>query len=165
MVPSVREEDEMDRFERFTLSIFSITRYWNKIATEEMRPYGMRGSYALYLVALLNAGEEPTAARLAEMVQRDKADVSRAIDMLQKKGIVEPYGMNRYRAPIRLTEEGRALAGHVEQKAARALGLAGQGLTEEMRQNMYQALDIISENMKDSCEGEMLSEGDGSASS
>ena len=27
----------MDRFEHFTLSVFSITRYWNKIATEEMR--------------------------------------------------------------------------------------------------------------------------------
>lgn len=153
----------MDRFERFTLSIFSITRYWNKIATEEMRPYGMRGSYALYLVALVDADEEPTAARLAEMVQRDKADVSRALDVLQKKGIVEPYGKSRYRAPIRLTDEGRALARQVKQKAARALEIAGAGLTEEMRQDMYQALDIISENMEKICEGKMALQDEASA--
>jgi len=145
----------MDRFERFTLSIFGIARHWNKIATEEMRPYGMKGAYALYLVVLLNADEEPTAARLAEMVQRDKADVSRAIDVLQKKGIVEPHGKSRYRAPILLTEEGRALAAQVERKAGQALAIAGQGLTAEMRQAMYRALEIISENLKEICEGTM----------
>ncbi|MBR3315702.1 MAG: hypothetical protein IKG18_16380 [Atopobiaceae bacterium] len=145
----------MDRFERFTLSIFSIARYWNKIATEEMRPYGMRGSYALYLVTLVDATEKLTAARLAELVQRDKADVSRALDVLQKKGIVEPYGKSRYRAPICLTEEGRTLARQVKRKAARALEIAGAGLTEEMRQDMYQALDIISQNMEEICEGKI----------
>lgn len=143
----------MDPFERFTLSIFRINRYWNKIATEEMRAYGMRGSYALYLVVLDSAEEEPTAAQLAEMVQRDKADVSRAIDALQKMGIVEPYGKNRYRAPIRLTAEGRALAKQVKEKAGRAIVVAGAGLTQEMSQNMYQALDIISQNMKEISEG------------
>lgn len=150
----------MDGFERFTLSIFSITRYWKKIAAEEMRPYGLRGAYALYLVALVHADEEPTAARLAELVQRDKADVSRAIGLLQKKGIVEPYGQNRYRTPIRLTALGRILAGHVERKAARVLSAAGQGVTEEMRQVMYQAFDIILKNMKDISEGAVSFEDD-----
>ena len=42
----------IERFEHFTLSIFNINRYWNKIATEEMKKYGLRGAYALYLVIL-----------------------------------------------------------------------------------------------------------------
>ena len=96
----------MDRFEHFTLSVFSITRYWNKIATEEMREHGLKGAYVLYLITLSDLEEPPTAARLAELTQRDKADVSRAIAIFQKKGFVEPYGENRYRAPICLTEAG-----------------------------------------------------------
>ena len=142
----------MDRFEHFTLSVFSITRYWNKIATEEMRQHGLKGAYVLYLITLSDLEEPPTAARLAELTQRDKADVSRAIATFQKRGFVEPYGENRYRAPIRLTEAGMNLARDVRQKADSALQQAGQGLSEEMRRDMYQSLDIIAGNMKEICE-------------
>lgn len=142
----------MDRFEHFTLSVFSITRYWNKIATEEMREHGLKGAYVLYLITLSDLEEPPTAARLAELTQRDKADVSRAIAIFQKKGFVEPYGENRYRAPICLTEAGKAFARNVRQKADSALAQAGQGLSEEMRRDMYQSLDIIAGNMKEICE-------------
>lgn len=141
----------MDRFEYFTLSVFSITRYWNKIATEEMRQHGLKGAYVLYLITLSDLEEPPTAARLAELTQRDKADVSRAISTFQKKGLVEPYGENRYRAPIRLTEAGMNLARDVRKKADSALQAAGQGLSEEMRRNMYQSLDIIAGNMREIC--------------
>ena len=137
----------MERFEHFTLSVFSITRYWNKIATEEMKPYGLRGAYALYLMML--SEHEMTASQLAETTQRDKADVSRAIAAFQKKGIVEPYGTNRYRVPIRLTDKGRILVKQNQKKANDALKSAGQGLSEEMRQNMYTSLDTIADNLKE----------------
>ncbi len=139
----------MDRFERFTLSVFSITRYWNKIATEEMKGYGLKGAYALYLVMLDKAEEGLTAAQLSEVTQRDKADVSRAIAQFRKQDLVKPYGDNRYRAPITLTEKGRKLCKQIEKKAGEALQYAGQGISEEMRQNMYQALEIIAKNLKD----------------
>ena len=141
----------MDRFEYFTLSVFSITRYWNKIATEEMRQHGLKGAYVLYLITLSDLEEPPTSARLAELTQRDKADVSRAISTFQKMGFVEPYGENRYRAPLRLTEAGMKFARDVRKKADSALQAAGQGLSEEMRRNMYHSLDIIAENMREIC--------------
>ena len=141
----------MERFEHFTLSVFSITRYWNKIATEEMRQHGLKGAYVLYLITLSDLEEPPTAARLAELTQRDKADVSRAISTFQKLGYVEPYGESRYRAPIRLTEAGLNLAREVREKADSALQAAGQGLSEEMRRNMYHSLDIITGNMREIC--------------
>lgn len=145
----------MDRFERFTLSVFSITRYWNRIAAEAMGYYGLKGAYALYLLTLNDAKGEITAAQLAEICQRDKADVSRAIASFQEKGIIEPYGKNRYRAPIVLTPEGRELTMEIRKKAQSALLAAGEGLSDEMRGNMYQALDIIAENMRAICEGEV----------
>ena len=117
-----------------------------------MREHGLKGAYVLYLITLSDLEEPPTAARLAELTQRDKADVSRAIAIFQKKGFVEPYGENRYRAPICLTEAGKVLARNVRQKADSALAQAGQGLSEEMRRDMYQSLDIIAGNMKEICE-------------
>ena len=137
----------IDRFERFTLSIFTITRYWNKIATEEMKKHGLKGAYALYLVTLADAEKELTAAQLA--------DISRAVASLQERGILEPYSGSRYRAPIRLTEAGKALADEIREKAGVVLQAAGAGLSEEMRGSMYRALDIIAGNMKEICEGDI----------
>ena len=110
-----------NRFEHFTLDIFNISRYWNRIATEEMKKYGLRGTHALYLLLLDGYEEEITAARLADLCQRDKADVSRAIADFQKKGIVEPYTGSRYRVSPRLTPLGRTIAGQIRSRAEVAL--------------------------------------------
>ena len=142
----------MTRFEQFTVSIFRITHYWNRIATEEMREHGLKGTYAFYLLTLYTAKDSITAAQLCEMTQRDKADVSRAVTLFQEKGFVEAYGENRYRAPIKLTQEGKRIAAKIRKKADSALQTAGEGLSDEMRRNMYEALDIISANLKEMCD-------------
>ena len=147
-----------NRFEHFTLDIFNISRYWNRIATEEMKKYGLRGTHALYLLLLDGYEEEITAARLADLCQRDKADVSRAIADFQKKGIVEPYTGSRYRVSPRLTPLGRTIAGQIRASAEVALDLAGQGITDEMRGNMYHCLDLIAANMRGICEEGLMNE-------
>lgn len=141
-----------NRFEHFTLDIFNISRYWNKLATEEMKKYGLRGTHALYLLMLDSYEGEITAARLADLCQRDKADVSRAIADFQKKEILKPYDGPRYRVTPKLTPRGRALADQLRARAAVALDLAGQGITDEMRENMYHCLDLIASNMRGICE-------------
>ena len=138
----------IDRFERFTLSIFHISRYWNKIATDEMKKYGLRGSYALYLLMIAGEEGEITAARLAALCQRDKADVSRAMAVFEKKGILEPNKGAKYRANLIPTDKGRELARQINRRAGLALQQAGNGLSEEMRENMYRSLDIIAANMR-----------------
>ena len=137
----------IDRFERFTLSIFHISRYWNKIATDEMKKYGLRGSYALYLLMIAGDEGELTAAKLAALCQRDKADVSRAMAIFQEKGILEPCKGAKYRANLKLTDKGMELAGQINRRAGIALEQAGNGLSEELRENMYRSLDIIADNM------------------
>lgn len=139
-------------FEHFTMDIFSISRSWNRLANGEMKKYGLRGAYALYLVVIGSSDGQITAARLAELCRRDKADVSRAIASFQEKGILEPYGDSRYRASLTLTEEGKKLTAQIRQRAAEVIQEAGQGISEEMRDNMYQCLDIIAGNMQEICE-------------
>ena len=138
-----------NRFEHFSLDIFNISRYWNKIATDEMKKYGLRGTHALYLLMLDGYEGEITAARLADLCQRDKADVSRALADFQKKGILEPYSGPRYRATPKLTPLGRTIASQI---------LAGQGITEEMRENMYHCLDLIAANMRGICEEGLMNQ-------
>ena len=142
----------MDRFEHFTLSIFSISRYWNKIATEEMKKYGLRGAYALYLVMLASYEGRITAAKLADLCQRDKADVPRALSAFHKEGLLEPVSGTKYRVTPVLTDKGRELAAKISGRASVALQQAGQGLSDEMRENMYRSLDLIAANMKEICE-------------
>jgi DNA-binding MarR family transcriptional regulator len=142
----------IDRFEHFTMDIFSISRSWNRLATGEMKKYGLRGAYALYLVMIGSSEGQMTAARLAELCQRDKADVSRAIAAFQKEGILDPYNGARYRAPLRLTEKGKTLAEQISRRASEVIEQAGQGISAEMSENMYRCLDIIAGNMREICE-------------
>ena len=142
----------INRFEHFTMDIFSITRSWNRLANEEMKKYGLRGAYGLYLVMIAGSEGQITAAKLADLCQRDKADVSRAVAAFQKKGILKPYGESKYRASLILTKEGKELALQISRRASEVIGQAGQDISEEMRDNMYQCLDSISLRMREICE-------------
>ena len=142
----------INRFEHFTMDIFSITRSWNRLANEEMKKYGLRGAYGLYLVMIAGSEGQITAAKLADLCQRDKADVSRAVAAFQKKGILELCGESKYRASLILTKEGKELASQISRRASEVIGQAGQDISQEMRENMYQCLDSIALRMREICE-------------
>lgn len=141
-----------DRFEHFSISIFNISHYWNKIASTVMKEHGLRGGYALYLTMIYNYDGEITASKLAELCRRDKSDISRAVSAFQERGILHPYGSSRYRAPLRLTDKGQEIAARIRQQADKALITAGEGLTDEMRVNIHHSLDLIAKNLKQICE-------------
>ena len=65
----------VDRFERFSLAISEINRYWHRLTTQEMEPYGLKGAHCMYLLALARHPEGITAPRLCEACDKDKADV------------------------------------------------------------------------------------------
>lgn len=140
----------ISRFERFSLTFFEIYRYWHKIAMDEMEKYGLKGTHSVYLIALHRHREGITAARLAELCGRDKADVSRMISIMQQKGLVEKSaaGQNQYRALLRLTEAGHTAASLVRLRAAKAVELAGAHIREEDREEFYITLERIAENLR-----------------
>ena len=140
----------LQRFERFSLAISEINRCWHKLAAEEMANYGLNSPHALYLSTLYQYEDGVTAAKLAELCWKDKADVSRMISILEQKGLVqkETAGGNKYRALIKLTDEGRTAAAHVRNRAAFAVELAGAGLSDENRETFYSALGLITSNLQ-----------------
>ena len=140
----------LNRFARFSLAISEIDRCWHKLAAEEMAKYELNSPHAVYLTTLYNFAEGITAAKLCELCCKNKADVSRMVAILEKKGLVrkETVGGNLYRAKLVLTEEGKQAAEHVQQRAALAVELAGSGMSEEEREIFYRCLELITSNLQ-----------------
>ena len=141
----------VDRFERFSFAISEISRYWHKLASEEMVKYGLKGPHATYLTALYRFEEGVTAPQLCEVCGKDKSDVSRMISILEEKGLVTKEVVNQslYRGRFKLTEEGKKAAEHVRKRASLAVELAGKDLSEESREQFYIALDSITTNLRE----------------
>ncbi len=144
----------VSRFEKFSTAIFTVFRYVQHLETEEMEKFGMKGSFAQYLLVMERFPEGITAAKLGKLCDKDKAAVSRALNEMQEKGLVcrVDQGNGSYRAPLGLTEEGKAAAEFVQQRAKLAVEAAGAGLDEENRRIMYESLDLIAANLKKICE-------------
>ncbi len=137
----------LDRFEKFSHVITEISRYWHKITSDEMEKYGLNGPYSVYITTLVQYPEGITASRLCEMCGRDKADVSRAISTMEKRGFLRKEGSN-YRARIILTDEGLEVAKHIGARAQMAVELGGRGLDDVEREVMYRSLELVASNLK-----------------
>lgn len=140
----------LDRFEQFSYSISNIYRHIMKIEREEMEKYGLRGSYAQYLVTMTRFPEGITSSKLSEICDRDKAAISRIIAEMESKGLVtrETDRANLYRAKLMLTDEGIKAASFVCDRAEKAVNAAGKGLGEDDRKIFYGALAIIEANLR-----------------
>lgn len=135
------------RFETFSQTLFRLTRCWNQIAGEEMRKHGLKGPYAIYIVTLHQSQGELTASELCRLCGKDKADVSRALAMMEKEGLISRE--SSYRGKISLTEKGLQIASFLDGRAILAMEMAGKGITQENRQAFYQVLGLIAQNMEE----------------
>ncbi len=140
----------VSRFERFSQALSVLTRYWHKIASDEMEKYGLKGPYSVYLITLRRHEEGLTSVQLSELCGRDKSDVSRAISVLEKSGFVQKrrVGRNLYRAKITLTDVGRTAADYIANRADLAVEAGGKGISDEEREVFYRTLDKISQNLQ-----------------
>ena len=140
----------LNRFARFSLAISEIDRCWHKLAAEEMAKYDLNSPHAVYLNTLYQYPEGITAAKLGELCCKNKADVSRMVSILEKKGLVrkEAVGSNLYRAKLLLTDDGKLAAEHVQGRAALAVELAGSGMTDAERETFYRCLEQITANLQ-----------------
>ena len=141
----------VERFERFLFTISEISRSWHKIAADEMEKYDLKGPHAIYLTTMYRYEEGITAARLSELCGKDKSDVSRMMNIMEKKGLVKKEGVNQnlYRALLKLTDEGKVAAEHVRERASLAVEIAGKDLTEEKREIIYESMETIASNLKE----------------
>ncbi len=138
------------RFNRFSIAITEISRYWHKLVGEEMEKHGLKAAHGVYLLALIQYENGLTAPQICEICSKDKSDVSRMMRILEEKGIVNKAGQfqNRYGGTYCLTEQGEAMAEHIRARASQAVEIAGAELTDAQRENFYMALESITAGMR-----------------
>jgi DNA-binding MarR family transcriptional regulator len=142
------KEENMDRFERFAVAVTEISYHVHRLMSQAMEQYGLRGINAIYLTVLNRVEGGITASKLGEYCCRDKADVSRAVAILEQKGLVRKEA-GRYRAKLHLTEQGKQLAQHVRDIAQRAVAAAGSGISDEDRAVLYGSLESIAGKLQE----------------
>lgn len=140
----------LDRFSRFSYAISEISRHWHRLTADEMAKYGLKGTHSIYLLTLYGHPEGLTAPKLCEICDRDKADVSRMMAIMEEKGLVckECSGKSKYRGVFRLTDFGVQAAEHVKNRANLAVSLAGKDLTDENREIFYASMESILKNLR-----------------
>ncbi len=141
----------IQRFEQFTSAIFEISRCWHRLAEDELSVYGLKGPHATYLTVMYRYEAGITGPELCRLCGRDKSDLSRAVALLQEKGLVVKEAVDRslYRGLLKLTEQGRAVAGKISERACLAVEMAGGDLSEETRETFYRALLSITGHLQE----------------
>ena len=139
-----------ERFSNFTILMAKITRSIKKIKTEEMDEYDLKGNHLSCLYYLHNLNSL-TLAELGEICKEDKASLSRAVEELVTRGLVERADTFNYRNLLNLTEMGSTIAAKISHKIDNILEVMSEGVSEENRVVMYQCLSQISKNLDNYC--------------
>ena len=140
----------IDRFEKFSNSIFKLFKIWHKIAAHEMSSFGLNASQLTYILSLYNSQNGMTSADLVYVSGKDKSDVSRSLNALVKEGLVEKQSIHQkgYGGIFFLTDEGKDIAGQLNDKVNKAVDLANLNITEEKREVFYEVLENFLENLE-----------------
>lgn len=101
---------EQDRLDRFMNMTGSAARSITKIKHKKMSKYGLGSTHTTCLRRLYLAENGLTRTQLASQCDLDKAQITRIIADLSKKGcIVEESKGSGYRKRIFLTEDGKSI--------------------------------------------------------
>lgn len=142
-----------ERFNTFTVLIANISHSIRKIKSEEMAALDLKGNHVSCLYYLYKSGSI-TAAELCEICSEDKANISRSIKDLEDKGYLNLRSKThkKYQAPLSLTEKGIETGRFIAEKIDGLLIRVGEGLDEEKRAILYEALTLINDNLQSICD-------------
>ncbi|MBE6548102.1 MAG: winged helix-turn-helix transcriptional regulator [Ruminococcaceae bacterium] len=142
-----------ERFQLFTTLVANINRCIKKIKTEEMSQFNLK-SVHVSCIYYLYKSDALTVKELCDVCEEDKANISRAVEHLETCAYVmpRPSGSKRYKAPIKLTEQGEEVAQIICDKVNSVLRKASVGVSDEEREVLYRTLGAISDNLLAICE-------------
>lgn len=142
-----------ERFNTFTVLIANINRCIHRIKTEEMAEHDLRSSHVSCLYYLYKS-DGLTAKALCDICREDKANLSRAIKYLETGGYLTCVSKTakRYQSPLALTEKGREIGALIAERVDSILDRVSEGISEEHRAIMYNALARINLNLQSMCD-------------
>ena len=144
----------MDKtYQVFTSLILNISRCVQKIKNAEVAGIGMKGKHVQCLYFLQQDSNGLSLKQLCHLCDEDKGAMSRTVKELMAMNLVyvAEQSTQKYRNPIRLTEEGKANADIVMEKIGQMVTTGGIGLTDPEREVFYKVLTQISNNLTKVC--------------
>lgn len=135
------------RFELFTLLISRLSKEIKKIKTKETEEYCLSSPHVI-IIYFLHKYNGMTLKELCDACLEDKASVSRSLDALRKKGLINSQNNNHYKNKLSLNEQGCLVATKLCEKIDIFVEIASSGIAEEDRKVMYSCLNIIYQNLK-----------------
>lgn len=146
----------INRFETFMTNMSSIYKSIQKLKMAEMAELGLKANHTMILYYSAHYPEGLTVSELAVLCTEDKAAISRSVTELINFGYIARRSNkdgNKYRAKIMLTEAGTAVSEYINEKVTMIVDKAGGELLEEQRQNFYDCLELINNNLNKLCSG------------
>ena len=141
-----------EKYQKFSLLMANINRSIRRIKSEETAEFDLKGPHASCLYYLYKE-QDITPKRLCELCETDKACISRAIDYLEHNGYLHKRLKRRYKSPISLTERGREVGARIAEKIDSIFATIGEGLSEEQKKVLFEALETISSRLREFCDG------------
>lgn len=136
------------RFQDFLTGITVCYKYIQRIKNAEMTEFGLKGTHVACMFYLHHNPAGLTATKLCHLCAEDKATISRIVSDLRARGYIEQSGEKNYRAPLRLSDAGTAIAQKMDPLIESWVGVGGDGLSEEQREVFYQSLSLIADNLR-----------------
>ena len=140
---------ERDRLDQFMNMTTSAARSITKIKHKKMSKYGLGSTHTTCLRRLYTAENGLTRTQLASQCDLDKAQITRIIADLSKKGcIVEESKGSGYRKRIFLTDEGREITREIFKVTLELNEYVSGNILQEDIDHFYKVFEKICSGLK-----------------
>lgn len=136
-----------DLFVDFTTSILHLNKLVQRIKSYEMEKFGLKPVHVMCCYYLNKYPKQLTAKDICELSLEDKGAISRALRTMQERGLVK-YDANGRNSVVELTDEGKAFADVICERADSAVKAGSADFTDEERKFFYKSLGDIVVNLK-----------------
>lgn len=138
------------RFEKFALLIDGVQKYIQKFKNNIAPELGIKSVHVLWIYELFVHPEGLTSAELAVRSNIDPSLISRELASLKRRGYITKEatpGKRTYNARITLTDEGKALAESIYQKALHVQNHVNDGIGKKDLATFYTVLEKLRDNL------------------
>lgn len=136
------------RFIKFSALLNSAEKSISRMKHKKMDSYGLDNAHTLCICVLAEAREGLTKTELASSCGVDKAQISRVVTALQKKGYVASDAKQKlYKQKYALTDDGKKVADELSELILDINSYVSGSIPEEQISLFYATFETICENL------------------
>lgn len=139
-----------DRFVTFTISISKLNKLIQKLKTDGMKMFALKGVHTLCLYQLIGKTDGMTATQITSACDLDPALVSRTLGELAQKDLIKKIGRpGKYHAKYCLTVKGEEVAAEAKMIIAAIQETVDMGISKTELDVFYKVLSTLIHNFEE----------------